>query len=54
MKKFYVTFDESEKNYLKNSDASAHLVNVVEANSIDEVHTEVYKKFVVLIAGKFE
>ena len=44
MKKFYITFDESDKDYLKNSDASAHLVNIVEAQSIDEVHTKVYKK----------
>lgn len=44
MKKFRIVFDECEKGYLKNSDASAHFVDTVEAESIEDVPSAIFIK----------
>lgn len=44
MKKYFVTFDESNKDYLNNSDAFAHNISIVEAEDEDDVHRAVYEK----------
>ena len=38
MKKFRIIFDDSQQGFLKNSDASAHLVDVVEAETESDRH----------------
>ncbi|OOH88127.1 hypothetical protein BMT54_08945 [Pasteurellaceae bacterium 15-036681] len=44
MARFLVVFDETEKGYLKNSDASAHLVNDVDVESIEDVPLAIEEK----------
>ena len=44
MARFLVVFDEAEKGYLKNSDASAHLVNAVDVESIEDVPLAIEEK----------
>lgn len=44
MKKFRIIFDDSQQGFLKNSDASAHLVDVVEAETEADVSAALFMK----------
>lgn len=44
MPRFRIIFDEKEKGFLTNSDASAHRVDFVDADSIEDVEAALYLK----------